>query len=87
MRQIAEAGVAIGSSSMATDRTSIAWVPVWQTIPRRAVLWQSRRQNLDYASGADARVLLLAGDPHTDSHYLTARAFHNYPRTQIFMGR
>ena len=28
----------------ATARTSIAWVPVWRTIPRRAVLWQSRRQ-------------------------------------------
>ncbi len=25
-------------------------------------------------------MLLLAGDPYTDSHYLTARAFHNYLR-------
>ena len=36
--------------------------------------------NLVHASGADARVLLLTGDPYTDSHYLTARAFHNYLR-------
>ena len=25
-------------------------------------------------------MLLLTGDPYTDSHYLTARAFHNYLR-------
>ena len=36
--------------------------------------------NLAHAAGADARVLLLAGDPYTDSHYLTARAFHTYLR-------
>ena len=32
--------------------------------------------NLMRFAPADARVLLLAGDPYTDSHYLTARAFH-----------
>ena len=43
-------------------------------------LMAEQAANLVHASGADARVLLLAGDPYTDSHYLTARAFHNYLR-------
>ena len=43
-------------------------------------LMAEQAANLVHASGADARVLLLTGDPYTDSHYLTARAFHNYLR-------
>ena len=43
-------------------------------------LMAEQAANLVHASVADARVLLLAGDPYTDSHYLTARAFHNYLR-------
>ena len=43
-------------------------------------LMAEQAANLVHASGTDTRVLLLAGDPYTDSHYLTARAFHNYLR-------
>ena len=32
--------------------------------------------NLMRFAPSDSRVLLLAGDPYTDSHYLTARSFH-----------
>ena len=43
-------------------------------------LMAERAANLVHASGADPRVFLLTGDPYNESHYLTARAFHDYLR-------
>ena len=79
LRQIAEAGVAI--ELVDGDRPHLdrlgASLADYSTA---GSLMAEQAANLVHASGADARVLLLAGDPYTDSHYLTVRAFHNYLR-------
>ena len=79
LEQIAEAGVAI--ELVDGDRPHLdrlgASLADYSTA---GSLMAEQAANLVHTSGADARVLLLAGDPYTDSHYLTARAFHNYLR-------
>lgn len=79
LEQIAEAGVAI--ELVDGDRPHLdrlgASLADYSTA---GSLMAEQAANLVHAAGADARVLLLAGDPYTDSHYLTARAFHTYLR-------
>ena len=79
LEQIAEAGVAI--ELVDGDRPHLdrlgASLADYSTA---GSLMAEQAVNLVHAAGADARVLLLAGDPYTDSHYLTARAFHTYLR-------
>ena len=79
LEQIAEAGVAI--ELVDGDRPHLdrlgASLADYSTA---GSLMAEQAANLAHAAGADARVLLLAGDPYTDSHYLTARAFHTYLR-------
>jgi len=74
LRQIAEAGVTIELVDVDRLGASLA------DYSAAGSLMAEQAANLVHASGVDARVLLLAGDPYTDSHYLTARAFHNYLR-------
>ena len=74
LRQIAEAGVTI--ELVDGDRLGASLADY----SAAGSLMAEQAANLVHASGVDARVLLLAGDPYTDSHYLTARAFHNYLR-------
>ena len=79
LRQIAEAGVTIelvDGDRPHLDRLGASLADY----SAAGSLMAEQAANLVHASGADARVLLLAGDPYTDSHYLTARAFHNYLR-------
>ena len=79
LRQIAEAGVTIelvDGDRPHLDRLGASLADY----SAAGSLMAEQAANLVHASGVDARVLLLAGDPYTDSHYLTARAFHNYLR-------
>ncbi len=79
LAQIAESGVAV--ELVDGDKPQVkrlgASVSDYVSAGR---LMAEQTLNLMRFAPAGASVLLLTGDPYTDSHYLTARAFHEYLR-------